>query len=260
MSIKQELIKYCDWLSGQPVIEQPSQVVESYSDTNVIEFTYSIEDVFEAVKMHTAIRAKTIRTKEGIAMIDDYTITNDERTWFDAVLKQGASRVHNVLTPLHKNLSLSFIYNEGVVIVPYVWNSFYLLGTYVRGNSGGDNSSDDDVYLSLSEIPVSNGSMPNNFLHDPTKWQLQSPLVDTKGHVTYLIESNENIPESAYQMIDNCITEALQLYILKQWYKIVGLMEEVGLKEQEYTECVLKIRSNSYLRIFPIARKSRPFG
>ena len=259
MSIKQELIKYCDWLSGQPVIEQPSQVVESYSDTNVIEFTYSIEDVFEAVKMHTAIRAKTIRTKEGIAMIDDYTITNDERTWFDAVLKQGASRVHNVLTPLHKNLSLSFIYNEGVVIVPYNITAAYPLGTYVRGNDGRDGSSDDDVYKSLSFIPASN-LQHNNILTNPDKWELQSPLVDTKGHVTYLIESNENIPESAYQMIDNCITEALQLYILKQWYKIVGLMEEVGLKEQEYTECVLKIRSNSYLRIFPIARKSRPFG
>jgi hypothetical protein len=232
---KTEFETYLAWLVANTdrISEVPETASNALPEINFIMFSYPIDDIFEDIKMVTAIRARSIKNQEGKPMLDDYAMTGDETTWFEKELKTGSKRVENAISHMSKNIPTPYLYDEGVNITDYVDTA--VTGSYYRYNG--------IIYKALQDTT----NIPPAAVTD-VNWEIQSPFTDTKGKVVYFIERNANLPTSSIISMDEGLFMALQLYILKQWYKIVGLMDEASLKEQEYTQAILQIRSDSYVR------------
>lgn len=237
---KTEFETYLAWLvaNTKRISEVPETPSNIRPETDMIMFAYAIDEVFEDVKMVTAIRAKSIKD-QGKPMLDDYAITNDETGWFEKELKTGGQRVGNAIAHMSKKLPTPYLYDEGVTITDY--ENTGVAGNYYRYNG--------IIYKALQNTT---GIAPAGVTD--TNWEIQSPFMDTKGKVVYFIERNTNLPASSIISMDEGLFMALQLYVLKQWYKIVSLLDEASLKEQEYTQAILQIRSDSYVRKKGIVR------
>lgn len=54
------------------------EYTEDGDGTSVCEFFYDIDDILESVSMETSYMAVTIKTQEGLPLVDDYAVTQDE--------------------------------------------------------------------------------------------------------------------------------------------------------------------------------------
>lgn len=62
---------------------------------NVCEWAYDTQDLLERVKMETAYMAITIKTQEGVPLVDDYAVTQDEEDIITNYLKDVARELAN---------------------------------------------------------------------------------------------------------------------------------------------------------------------
>lgn len=68
---------------------------KDFEGEQVCEFSYSTEDLLERVKMETAYMAITIKTQDGVPLVDDYAVTQDEEDIITAYLKDVARELAN---------------------------------------------------------------------------------------------------------------------------------------------------------------------
>jgi hypothetical protein len=231
---------------GQPPVQLVTKDYQEWDDIGVTQFSTFISDIFEEVKQITAIRAKNIRDEKGNTNFDGYTITNDEKAWFDLMHFEGAKKIFNVLASMSKTIRAPFLYDDGVLIPIYVSTAAYARDVLVKTEIEGFN-----IYKCVLAVPENSEIQLDN----ETYWERQSSLIDTKGRVIYNIVNNKNIPDSGYVAMDYNIKAALKYYVLREWYKIVGVLNEAGIYDEQYTEEVKLIKRNSYLRIESISRK-----
>lgn len=203
-AIKQGLIEY---YSKPTAIAAASPNKQSGS---LIMFSTVIEDIFEQAKMTTAIKAKTLKAKDGSLLIDDYTITDDERGFFDTICENAATDLQSIFTAFCKTFNPGFHYNVGEIIPAYNEVTAYTVDKLVTYQS--------KIYKCKVN---STGNLPTN----TGFWIEQPSYVDTKGKVIYVIDYDPEYKNTVIQLIDSKIKPCLLNFILAEWYKITGINE-----------------------------------
>jgi hypothetical protein len=90
---------------------------ETYPDmdyTFYIAFLFGIEEIFNEIKLKTAIQAKTLRDGNGKLMIEEIAMTEDRRDIFMYFLKEGAGRVFKKIHAYSRGIINSYKFNEQI--------------------------------------------------------------------------------------------------------------------------------------------------
>lgn len=230
---------------SQPAIQQVCEMPQFWEDVDIVQFSAVIEDIFNECKRETALKAKFIINQQGAKDFDGYTMTEDERCWFENALLDGAKKIFNKLSYLSKYVAVPFLFDEGVAITDYDPAKAYTIGEYVRDNVNRIN-----IYMCIQAIAAGQ----NEALTDTEYWHPESALMDTKGKVVYNIKNNWNTPDAAFTAMNNNIKLALRYYVLSEWYNTVLVKNESLEYAAKYLEEENTMIKNSHQRITPVRR------
>lgn len=90
----------------QETIPEQTTVDETPS---YILFSYKILPIFNELRMLTSYKSRNIKTKEGVALVDDYAISEDETDLFNNFLIKGCDSIWKILTPYAKDIENPYI-------------------------------------------------------------------------------------------------------------------------------------------------------
>ncbi len=245
--LSSELENYITLISySQPKVQAVTEEEQYWKDVNIVQLSAILEDIFEEVKQTTALKAKFISDSKGNKDFDAYSLTEDERCWFNRTLLEGAKLLFNKINYLSKNIPTAFMFDEGVIISDHQAGNAYNIGDYVRDGI--------NIYLCVQNISMG----IEESLSNKDYWIPESVLLDTKGKVVYNINNNWNTPDVAFTGMNNNIKSSLKYYVLAEWYKIPGLALESQTFEGRYLEELAFLIRNANSRICPIRRSYDP--
>jgi hypothetical protein len=205
-AIKIGLIKY---FSVENHLVQPvphtNPVCQERGD--IVIFSYVIDDIFEEVKKITAIRAKGMKDGQGKPMLDQYTMTSDERSLFDTFSKDGTTDMYSIFTPYSRRIT-GYFYDQGELIPQYRATISYVVDNLVYYQG----SIYKCILPSLNILPTVT-----------TNWEPQPLYVDTKGKVIFIIDYHPEYKNTVIQLIESRLRTGFVSFILAQWYRMIGL-------------------------------------
>lgn len=218
-------------------------------------FLVKIDDLFTAVKKKTALRARFAKDSNGKPLIDQLAVTDDERDFFDEVLKDGAVEVFAKLSAWSKNIDQAYKHsvifatpestgtitdNIGASITDNALNLVenVLSGKTLVITTPGDQLNEErdilgNTYntISLSSAFSSSVTGMNYAIHENTdKYIIYSVIMDLGWDLNQI------------QGVDNAIWNALVEFITKTWYYLNRYAEDYAAEEAEFQKHLERIR------------------
>jgi hypothetical protein len=254
-------------------------------------FQHTIDDIFETVKEQSSYKSKfaMISDEKQKEAFDKYAITDDEENLFKKHLREGANEVYKRLAHLGRSMPVKFIFDEGVAINEFeAWDAAkaYAVGEFMEYTSthllyvcaiattAGDTpasaptkwtaqayTATDEVYIKYTDglyykviVNTTAGQSPTT---TAASFEIRADEIDTVGKVTILIENLKAFDVNAYDLLKNQIFQLYQKYVLKEWFKLVGMGNEFTLTMAEINELLSDLRMSTFRRITPMYRTSR---
>ena len=186
---------------------------ESESETpDILLFQYTIEDIFDKVKMLSANMGKFAISEKAGDMFDRITVTEEDRSLFMMFAKSAAMYAYTKVQGLAKFIDPGFLFNEGVEIVEWVPGGSYLTGTFVYRNG--------TIYKALDDLTTD----PEV---DTTNWEEMPDYVDTWEKVTYLLLNSDNFDANAVRVWNDNLFDIIVMYILEKIFKFRNIGENM---------------------------------
>lgn len=196
----------------------------------LVQFVYPVADLREEVYKRTSVLGKYRLNKEGKSLFDLYTLSQDEASTFDMLLRQAADEVALLLQPFMLNSIESYIFNRDYINDNGLCVSVFK-GDYVRAVSG-------DMYVAKTDGDTTQLSDPEIFSPVPA-------VLPRSVH--YIVKRPVNTLSNMDTPVDNAIMEALVLYIIWQWLMLIE--EGNGNKAQLYGQLWQEARTNVKLKM-----------
>lgn len=241
--LKDTLSAYFEQIyDSQEIVSSTTPATEEEAKPDLLIFSNNLDTLFEKVKKRTAYRARTMFDDKGNSLFDAYALTDDERDYFDEAIKPGSDWIFNELTKRTKNVVNAYLFDAMEKVDEYDAAKTYLQGDTVYYQ--------DKLYKckydNTTQVPT-----------DTYYWEEQPLYMDAHNKILYWMDPGENYNVNTFPVIDGAITESLVLYVLKEWYKTVGLYNDSKLTEDEYFAQIGKIKTNLWKRTKSITRPSR---
>jgi len=252
-------------------------------------FQHDIEKIFDKVKEYSSYKSKFISTNNDISIFDRLALTDEEYNIWKQFIKAAGEDVHRMLGYISRDIRKTLIFDQGYLAPAWV-SGTYPLGAYVSYTDGfnykslvaNNTAAPTDAtkwerqsrestippYVAaqtyaIDDVVSYNGSFwislaNNNTGHTPvggsTYWSALSEFVDTKNKITVLIYNVKNFDSNAASIMDDKIYQIYVCYTLKEWYKIVGLVNDYQAEEAKYQALLQDLRLLSFRRISPFYR------
>lgn len=84
-------------------------------DNSVIEFSYTISEIFESASQKSAFNAKNVRDKEGRSLVDQFAITTDEKGVFVQGLRSVLPDIFSIILKITTGLDKAYDLDEDKV-------------------------------------------------------------------------------------------------------------------------------------------------
>jgi hypothetical protein len=83
------------------------------SSINYIKFHYKYDDIYDAINLETEARASKITTESGEPMIEEFTLTANEQTFYEKFFKDAIYEIGRIITNLTYGLGNAIFHGEG---------------------------------------------------------------------------------------------------------------------------------------------------
>jgi len=244
-ALNNALSSYLIYLSTHQTVTVSEVVAEETVVTPVV-MRFSLADIFEKVKMRTAKAGKVAKGPKGESLFDVFAVTNDDKDWFDMVIKDAATNVYPAISHLAK-ATAGYILNDGPQITPYT--------------DGDGYTTEGEYYLSEGKIYLCIKSGIDSSVYDGTLFTEQPSYIDSHGYLTVLIVPVENMNGAMLSLAEASFMDALTYSLLEDWWKnIVGDIDRAGLAKIDYDNSISKMKGALYFRNVPMKKKGHPWG
>ena len=244
-ALNNALSSYLAYLATHQTVTVSEVVAEETVVTPVV-MRFSLADIFEKVKMRTAKAGKVAKGPKGESLFDAFAVTNDDKDWFDMVIKDAATNVYPTIAHLAKETA-GYILDDGPTLIPY-------------DNGAGDVTSG-SYYTNAGKIYlcIKDASDPN--VSDTTVFTEQPYWIDSHGYLTVLIVPVENMNGAMLSVAEISFMDALTSFLLTDWWKhVVADVDRAGLAKIDYDNAISKMKGALYFRNVPMKKKGHPWG
>lgn len=191
----------------------------------MVQFYFPADAIREEVYKRTSVLGKYRTNKDGQSLFDLYTLSQDEASTFDMLLRQAADELNLVLQPFMLRDTESFIYRRDFITASPGLPISVSPGDYVKDLSGN---------LFRAETPTD-----TTHLADPEAF---TPLSeDVSRSVHFIVKRPANTLPVMLPSVDTAMLEFLVLYIIWQW---LLLIESGDGKAQVYGQLFQTAREN----------------
>lgn len=235
-ALNDALYSYLLYLSTNQTVTV-DQVVSEEEVTDPVVLRFSLDDIFENIKMRTSKAGKNAKGPKGEPLFEIMAATDDDRDWFDMALKSAIGSVYPSVAHLTKETS-GYVLDSSPVITPY------LTGDVV---SGSYYSNDGKIYLCIKDAT-------DPSILDLTVFTEQPYYVDSTGYLTILIIPTENSNGSMLALAEASFMDSLVNALLVDWWKMGGDVNRAQLSAMDLVDSINKIKSGLYFRNKPMRK------
>lgn len=216
-----------------------------------------LDIIFQLAKKRTAIRGRFATDQQGKALLEKIALTDDERDWFDEIIKNGGTEIFRKLSSWTKGIPSAYrhkakfgnpLYSGKVVsggttaVLTDTTKAFTvnaLTGKKLVITSPGSQMNHESVILSNTATAI---TITAAFSTDVSNMDY-SVCDTTSDFALYYLNLDLSWDLNLFLGIGSSIEEALALYTVKEWYKINRNTNDFPVEEAAYDEQVSKIRS-----------------
>jgi len=233
-------------------------------------FLNDLDAIFEGAKKRTAMRGRF-----ALDQLDKIALTDDEKDWFDEVIKNGGSEIFRKISAYSKDINEAYkhdvpfgnpVYSGAItsvlsLVVSDSTKSMTvneLAGYKLVITSQGDQLNQERTILSNTANTI---TLDSGFTTDITGMEY-AVFTQTSRYIIYFMSLDTGLKRITYsdgttitkdtktgwdvnmiQGIDASITEALIGYAIKEWYLINRMMEDYEIEASRYNNELVKIRN-----------------
>jgi hypothetical protein len=228
----------------------------SKGDPVVVIIAADLDLIFSAAKKRTAIRGRFAIDQQGNSLLDKLTLTDDERDWFEEIIKNGGTEIFKKLSAWTKGISSAYRHNVKFGNPEKSGKISLVNGAVITDSSKNfavDELKDKKLIITSAGSQMNQERLVSS--NTATTITLASPFDSDITAMNYCI-----VPISAsfalfhlnldlswdlnlIQGVGTAIEEALVLYTLKEWYRINRNADDFQVEEGAHQLQTSKIRS-----------------
>jgi hypothetical protein len=205
--------------------------------------TYTLADLQTEIYKITSMRSRFIKNDSGMPQVKELAFSPDEQLLFDSLAKDAANDVFKILCGLTKNINNAFLYDETAEVDDWVIGTDYVVRDFVKYT---DNKIYKCIHATDTIVPT-----------DPTGdeyWEDYSWL-DATDKILFVVELPQYFNANYLNVLDNNVWTALKKYILKEWWRNTGLLQDYQIELNEWESARTEVKYSFVNRTKSNARK-----
>lgn len=244
----------------------------SKGDPVIVIIAADLDAIFSAAKKRTAIRGRFAIDQQGNSLLEKLALTDDERDWYDDIIKNSGTEIFRKLSAWTKGISAAYRHNvkfgnpeksglvtsvNGAMITDSSKNYIAdeLKDKILIVTSSGSQMHQEKTILSNTATTITIASSYNS---DVTA--MNYCIVPVSGNFA-MFQMNLDLSWNLnlLQEVGFLTEEALTLYAIKEWYNVNRIISDYQIEAEAYFEKVSKIRSNLLQYKIPARRATELF-
>jgi hypothetical protein len=241
--------------------------------TKFVLLVTDLDVTFNAAKRRTAMRGRYATDGSGQSMLEKLSLTDDERDWFDEVIKNGGAEVfrkfgawtkgidsayrHNVKwgNPLHAG-TVTTVSTTTLTDSTAVLPTTGLVGAKLVCVSPGANMNQERTITASTATSVTVDTAFSPALAVGSEYIIASV---TGNFILQYLNVDYSWDLNLFVGLQSSMEEALTLFAVKEWYKINRNTNDFPIEEAEYNSQLSKIKSQLLRYKTPSRRVSDSF-
>lgn len=233
-----------------------------------------LDSVFNAVKRRSAIRGRFATDQKGNPLLEQIAMTDDERDWFDEIIKGGSNEITRKLASWTKGIDAACRHNVKFGNPVFSGSVVSVTNAVITDSSKAYtvDALKDKKLVITSAGPQMNQErkiLSNTATTITLETAFSTPVTGMDYAIcdvtSYFILNYLNMDYSwdlnLFHGIGASIEEALILYTLKEWWKITPATQaDYQVEEVNYNNQLSKIRSQLLQYKIPVRRVSDFFS
>jgi hypothetical protein len=258
--------------SGYNTLVEYLEAEAEVTDIYKLLFVIALDDIFERGKKRTAYRGRFAKDQTGAPAVEGFAITDDERDFFDDIMKTGGAEVFRKLSAWSKDVTDAYKYGvsfgansatgtielaEGAVITDTALNlTVNALAGHRFVIMSGDLIDQERDIVSNTAFTI---TLAEPFIDDPTGLTFKT-FESSDKHILYEVEMESTWDRNMLQGAEEAIKEALAAYFVKEWYLTNRYIDDAQIEANRYQSELTKIRSQLMQRKTPYRRSGELFS
>ena len=212
-----------------------------YDDMDPIQklFYFDIEEFFDLSSLESMYRSDTDRDKNDLSELDLRSITNNDRNFFDRLLRRAGSEAYKIMQPLGQELTDAYIFNA----IPKT--------TVEDINDTEVADLEEDLLYEMTDAgTITLGSLVviigDKVKYDGSVWVKDNDNVIK--YILYYLNLPYNFDLNNQTPLDEKIQEFISVWVVKEWFKRQKYDLSLILEEEAFLRLELK-RIINYRRV-----------
>lgn len=232
-----------------------SKLVSNTGDVLRVLFLSNLDTIFNGAKRRTAMRARFATGQQGESLLSKIAMSDDERDWFDEIIKNGSSEIFRKLTPWAREIDEACRHNvkfgdpissgavTGVVTTTINDTSKAMTVNALAGyklviTSPGPQMNQERTIVSNTATGI---VIDTAFSTNVTGLEYVI-FTQTDDFIIYYINMDLEWDINMLQGVDASIMEALILYTIKEWYLINRMADDYTIEQGKFDNELMKIK------------------
>lgn len=190
---------------------------------------YLLTDIQNEIYKLTSMRSRHIKSEQGVPQVKELAFSPDEQLLFDSLVKDAVNDVFKILCGYTKNLNNAFLFDAAAVVDDYVHGTSYVAGDYVK-------YTDNKIYKCI----LATSTVKPDDATGSDYWEDYS-FLDSNDKATYIIELPRHFNANYLNTLDNNVNTCLKKYILKEWYRNIGLFDDYKIELFEWEKSRVQV-------------------
>ncbi len=186
-------------------------------------YYWDITKFFDMSSIESMYRSELTTDDKGISILDRVSLTNNDKQFFDKLLKRGASEAQKVLQPMSRDLDEGYVFNDLPSYTVEQLNDLETPTDYtdvlIKMQDAGT--------LTLGTLVV---VVDQQVYFDGTVWLDGSAL--TTKYIFYNLMLPVEYDLNNIEPLDDMIFEFITIYVVKEWFRRYKF--DLSLVTEEY--------------------------
>lgn len=261
-----------------------TKIVAVGTEPAKLRFHYLTSELFNSLSLRTTYRSKMVRDGEGKSQLDDIAISQDEKDITNELLETGINKLGAKMFKIAQGVTNSIFSNTRIAVAavvdriatittpPIAGGTGYIVGqilTLIGDGASGGTCTIEAVDASTGEVTtVALASGGSGYSVDPAGIPTTVNTGSGTG-CTVAVASIESVAESnvfsagnessGFELVDNAayntnllpsidkeIKNCLREFCLKEWYNIVGIIDDYKIHSLAYTDSLKEIENLTF--------------
>jgi hypothetical protein len=215
-----------------------------------------LDSIFNEAKRRTALRGRFALDQQGASLLEKIAMTDDERDWFDQIIKNGGTEIFAKVSAWTKDLPAAYRHNVKFGIPLFAGAVTTVAGAVVNDTtksytvndltnkklvitSPGPQMNQERVITSNTATGI---TLATAFTTDVTGMEYVIVAI-TADFIIFYLNLDLSWDLNLFQGVAATIQEAFILFVCKEWYKLNRNVPDFQVEELDYIAQLGKIRS-----------------